>query len=173
MLPAAERQELKPEQCIRDLSSQSRAGVGGACGWHLGGLPSLLAEGLTLLPHCSSSNELRAGGREPTVNGFQMGYQVCPQSTGSLLWSLQLPQLWFSCPANARNGMPLKLNPLLSMVSPSTPLLSGIAHFSLSFPASLVQSPPEVERVGAGNLADSWGSGSGALAYSYWEEVAV
>lgn len=74
------------------------------------------------------------GGGNMAIDGFQMGYQVCPQSTLRLLWSWHFPQLWFSCLAKACSGMPVKPNPPLpSLLLPPFCYQGQRMHFFCPF----------------------------------------
>lgn len=124
---------------------------------------------LALLLQCDSTHRLGYGGGNLVVDGFQMGYQVCPQSPVRLLWSRHLPQLWFSCPAKAFSGMPVKPKPPLPRL-----LLPGTPHvFLLSLLFFINANLPEVEREGVKNLADSWAYSLALWLISPWDEVAV
>lgn len=64
-------------------------GVGaGAGSWHWEDLFSLMAK-VTAIPPMRSGY----GEGNMVMDGFQMGYQVCPQSTLRLLWSPHLSYL--------------------------------------------------------------------------------
>lgn len=86
-------QKLKQRQCMEACALRAR---GGSRGWELAPGGFTQPDGQGSWP-CSSTAipPMRSGygGGNMAMDGFQMGYQVCPQSTLRLLWSQHLSQL--------------------------------------------------------------------------------
>lgn len=152
-----------------DLCFRSWEGAAGAtCGLAPGGLPSCWWRRLALLPHCGSSNKLRARARKAGCGWFPDGLSGLPtvDSEAPLVWaaSSALIQLQGQSPLrNARDTSPLCHQP---SPRPSAPETVRQCTSSLSFLCCISLSLlHEVERGRAGNLADGWASSSGSLTY--------
>lgn len=126
----------------------------GPVGWHVGDCPAAGGGTWPCFPTVAPPMSSGHGGGRQAVDGSQMGYQVCPQSTLRLLWSRQL--LSSDSAAQPKPTVECQCHSTRSATSlPCTPLHQRPCISSLSLSPVFPPLPPEAERLRAGNLDET------------------